>query len=131
MLSSYINMQTSVQLATQFVLWQHTFHSMFNQSFRVLLTNANRRVLTLTTWKTRVRKKNTVSPLFTSQLDFLSIDHDYMIATIYVRRIAGFVLAANDFRHLASHTAQYLVFCIYQNPVLFNRCLVSMSGLKT
>src|SRR5262245_43303189 len=113
MLSSCINMQASVQLTTQSVLWQHTFYSMLYQSFRVLLTNDDRCVLALTTRKTRVCKQNTVSPLFTSHFDFLSIDHDYMIATVYVRRIAGFVLAANDFRNLASHTAQYLVFCIY------------------
>src|SRR5688572_4623581 len=113
MFSTYIYMQASVQLTAQSVLWQHTFYSMLNQSFRMLLSDFDRSVLALTTWKSRVRKKNTVSPLFTSHFDLFCIDHDYMIATVHIRCIAGFVLAANDFRNLASHTAQYLVFCIY------------------
>ncbi|MND05198.1 hypothetical protein D3C83_258380 [compost metagenome] len=71
----------------------------------MLLTDADRRVLTLTTWKTRVCKKNTVCPLFTCQLDLLRVDYDNMIATVYVRCVASFVLAANNHGNLAGDTA--------------------------
>src|SRR5690606_31699486 len=128
MLRTGIYMQAAEQLASQTVFRQHTTNGMLYQALRMFVADIGRRMLTLSARITGVCENHTVGPFLTRHSYLFGIDNHYMIATINMRCVTGFVLTLDDVCDLAGYTAQYLIFCIYQNPRFFNGCLVGVSG---
>ena len=61
----------------------------------------------------------------------LAINDDYIVATINIWSEVSFVLTTKYFRDLATNSSQYLIFCIYNYPVLLNcglRCVFCFVG---
>lgn len=105
MLCPGVNMEAAEQFATQPVLRKHATYGVLNETFRVLAANHSGCVLALSPWITRVGKYYAAIPFLTRHSHFFRIDHDDMIATIYIWRIAGLMFALDNFGNLAGQAS--------------------------
>lgn len=128
-LSASIYMQASEEFTSQSVLREHTAYRMFDEAFRMLLTNDGGRMLTLSSRITRVRKDNAIGPFLSGHSHFLRVDHDDVVTAVSVRLVACLMLAADDAGHLACHTTQYLGIGINHHPALFSSCFRGLGRL--
>lgn len=126
MFSAGVYVQASEKLASQSILGQHAANGVLNKALRMFFTDRSGRVLTLAAWITRVSIDNAVRFFLTGQSYFLSIDHNYVITAIHIRRIACLMLSADNVGDLAGHTTQHLRIGIHHYPAFFNRSLVGV-----
>ena len=80
---------------------------------------------------TRKVQINPISPFFTRQLHFVSVDDNHVITAIYMRSIARFVFTTQYLSNFCTQTTQNLVGCIYNNPLFFSGLFVCRNGLIT
>ena len=104
-ISALIHVQVAQQLRAQTILGQHALYYLTEQTVGALLHERARRVLNLSTGITGVSQINTIVPLVTRQNDFVCVDDNYVITTVNVRSVIGFVFAAQELRYLRAQTA--------------------------
>ena len=108
-ISALIHVQVAQQLRAQTILGQHALYYLTEQTVGALLHERARRVLNLSTGITGVSQINTIVPLVTRQNDFVCVDDNYVITTVNVRSVIGFVFAAQELRYLRTTHSLFTV----------------------
>ena len=117
MLCTLIHVQLLVHGTSQFVLRQHTFDGVLQQTLWVLLKHYASGYLSLAACVASVVSVNHLVHLLASKGNFLTVDDDDVVATVHVRSVARFVLATQDVGNLAAQATQGLTFCIHNVPL--------------
>lgn len=140
MLGTVVNMNVLQQLGTQTVLGQHALDDLHVQGVHTLaqvflllalgLKLGGRRE-TLATGIARVAHVLVLSPLLAGHLALVGVDDDYIVATINVGSVVGFVLAAQQLSHLRAQATQDLVGSIHYHPFLLYGFGVGRNGFVT
>ena len=140
MLGAIVNVNVLQQLGTQAILGQHALDHLHVQRVHtlaevfLLLTlglQQGRGREALTTRIASVAYVLVLGPLLASHLALVGVDDDYIVATVNVGSVVGFVLATEDLSHLRAQATQNLVGSINYHPFLLNgfgicrNCLVT------
>src|SRR6185436_13472132 len=72
-----------------------------------------------------------VRPFLSGKTNFLSIDHDYIIARINMLRKGSLMFSYEQYSDLARDPAKTLIFCINQPPIMDNCFVIGMLRLET
>ena len=131
--ASCVNIQIAQQFSSQTVFRKHTFYYFLHQLFSSVRFShqTSRSDFTLSTRITRIAQINLIVPLVTSELNFVSIDNNYIITAIYVRSKVRFVLTSQQFRNFRTETAYNLIGSINYDPFFCRSFLVCRNGLVT
>ena len=78
----------------------------------------------LTTWIPCVSDVGLIIPFLSGKSNFTCIDHNDIVATIYVRGEISLVLATNELSNFAGQSSKMLSFCIYNQPFLGDSRLI-------
>jgi len=128
MLIAGINKQFLVHLATQAILWQHTFYSPFDDCIRTTAEKVLGDLFLFATGITREIDVDLVIHFVTGEYNLVGVDHYDEITAVYVRCIIDFVLAPEDGGNFGTHTTYGLISTVHNVPVAFNGSLVRMFG---
>lgn len=118
-------------LPAQTVFGQHTFDGFFDDQGSGLGFQLPGSREPLAAGITGVPDIFLVIPLFARQPDFVGVDHDDLVAAIYMRTVAGLVLALDQSGYATGKTAQDLGTGVDQQPFLLNTFLIGMRGFVT
>lgn len=126
MVGTIVHVEVLDELTTEAVFGKHTLdymevegvHTRLEVLVERLLHQSLGSILTLTAGVTGVVIINTISHLFAGEDNLVGVDDDNVVATSYVRRVAGLVLAAENFRNFRAEAAEYLVGSIDNHPLL-------------
>ena len=132
-LAAGIHIKVCQLLCSQTILRQHTLNDFLQQLFFTVRTShqTSRSHFSLSTRITSMTQIYTICPLITCQYNFVSIDNDYIIATISVGSEVRLVLTSQQFRNFRTETAQNLVGSVNNDPFLGRSLLVCRNGLVT
>ena len=130
---TFVNVKVCEELGTELVFGKHTLNYATEKFVCTigLSHDAGRSVFALTTRITSVSKIDAICPLLTSELDFVGIDNDNVVAAVYVRSKIGFVLTAQQFGNFCAKTTENLVSSVYYHPFFLCSLFVSRNGLVT
>lgn len=126
MVGTIVHVEVLDELTTEAVLGKHTLdymevegmHTRLEVLVERLLHQSLGSILTLTAGVTGVVIINTISHLFAGEDNLVGVDDDNVVAACYVRRVAGLVLSAENFRNFRAKAAEYLVGSIDDHPLL-------------
>lgn len=126
MVGAIVHVEVLDELTTEAVLGKHTLdyvevegmHTRLEVLVERLLHQSLGSILTLTAGVTGVVIINTISHLFAGEDNLVGVDDDNVVAASYVRRVAGLVLSAENFRNFRAKAAEYLVGSIDDHPLL-------------
>ena len=100
--------------ASQSIFRKHSLDSVFYNVRDRPRADLPRRSNPLPSWITCVGNVLLGIPFFTGQADFVCINHNDVVTTVYVRRKARLMLASDHAGYLTCQTAQSLRFRIYK-----------------
>src|SRR6476620_5023615 len=130
MLITCINEQLLVHLATEPVLWQHTFHCSFDDHFGSALQEVFGNFFFTSTRITCIVVVNFFIHFVAGEFDFVCVDHDNEVATVNVRGVVCFVLAAQNCSNTSTHTSHGLIGTVHNIPVALNGSRIRMLCCK-
>src|SRR5690554_5060215 len=128
MFAAGINIKVPDNGPSQTIFWKHAPYRFFDDGFRFLCQHLLGAGKTLTAGIAGMPYIFLLIPFCSAELNFFSVDDDYMITTIGMRGEVDLVFPPNDFCNLGGQSAKYLVFCINKNPFLFGGLLVGRYG---
>ena len=140
MLGTVVNVNVLQQLSAQTVLGQHTLDDLHVQGVHTLAQvflllalglQLSRGRETLTTGIAGVAYILMLGPLLAGHLALVGVDDDYIVATVNVGSVIGFVLATQLLSYLGAQATQDLVGSINYHPFLLNGFGVGRNGLVT
>ncbi len=125
------NMKVSVNGASQGVLGQHAFDGVLNHAGWRAVHDLTRSATALTAWVTRVTDVLFVVPLVARQCNLFSVDDNYVISTVRVRRKVYFVLPSKQLCNFGTDPPKALSFHVNNKPLLVGVLFVDRNGLVT
>src|ERR1700680_4845403 len=96
MLTSAIDLELGEETPAETVLWQHSMHGHFEQSFGPGLQQIAGGSCTDAARKTGVTMVNLVGQLFAGELDLGRVDNDDEVTSVLIGREVGAVFAAQS-----------------------------------
>lgn len=128
MLRSVVDMDVGKQGTTHAILGQHAFEYAQEQGVFAGLDVLVVRLfhqdlgcsLTLATGIAGVVEVDAVCHLLAGQDNLVGVDDDYIVAALYVGRVAGLVFAAQDLGYLGAEATQYLIGGVNNDPFALN-----------
>ena len=116
MIRTGINLELLIQLAAQAGVWEHALYSMFDHVLRPLFELDPEGGLFQSALVFRFAIIVLVIHLFTSDLKFLCIDDNHIIASIHTGCEFRFMFAKDQLGNHGGQTPQILTFGVYQYP---------------
>ena len=110
MVGTFVHIEVTVKLSTEFVLRKHALHSVLDDADGVFLQHLSRSAEALASRIAGVVDINLVSHLLAGETDLLGIDHDDIVTTVEMRRIVSFRLAAQNTGDDGGKTAYDCIF---------------------
>ena len=118
------------------VLGEHTFYHLDEEGVIAGLDVLVERLLhedlggrhTLSAGIAGVAEIFTVGHLLAGKAHFVGIDDDYIVAALYVGRVAGLVLTAQNQSDGSAETSEYLIGSINDDPLVVNAFGVGGEG---
>lgn len=128
MCSACIYIQFLVHLAAEAVFRKHAFYSSFHNHFRTATQQVFRSFLFLTTRVTRVVDVLLLLGFVACKDNLVRIDHNHIIAAVYVRGVISFVLTAKNRSNFGGDTSYGLISTVNHIPVVLYGSRVRMLG---
>ncbi len=132
MLGTIVNVHVANDLAAETIFGKHTFYNLDEQGVVTGLDVLVERLLlqklgsgdALSAGIAGVRKIFATGPLVASEAHLVGIDDNYIVATLYERRVCGLVLASEDQGNYRAKTTEYLIGGIDNHPLTLAVLLV-------
>ena len=131
MFCACIYMKLAIHLSAELVLRKHAADCMFNNPYRLFAESISGFLVSVATDVTGVVEVNFLQFFLAGEYDFVSIDDDYIVAGIHMRRKGRFIFAGQNFGNVGSEAAYGQSCSIYDIPFTGNVSSSGASGFRT